>query len=109
MGYSLEYEYSVSQLPPGDYRYVKWWDGGPILRARPRQKDESENTRVAYISAKPIFPSFLIFVVPQLTPLLGFYGLTVFHHRGTKNIGYAWLRPCEGLVEQPHGHLSNQC
>ena len=28
--FSLEYKYSVTQLPPGDYYYVKWWDSGPI-------------------------------------------------------------------------------
>ena len=31
VGSSLEYEYSVTQLPPGGYQYVKWWDNGPIL------------------------------------------------------------------------------
>ena len=24
--------------------------------------------------------------------------MTVFNRRGTKNTGYAWLRPCNGLV-----------
>ena len=28
---SLEYKYSVTQSPPGDYIYVKWWDDGPVL------------------------------------------------------------------------------
>ena len=27
----LEYECSVTQFPPEDYRYVKWWEDGPIL------------------------------------------------------------------------------
>ena len=91
---SLEYEYSVTQSPPGDYRYVKWWDGGPILQADPRQKDESGSTWVAPISAKFMFPTFPEFLVPRLSPLPGFYGLTIFHQRGTKNTGYAWLSPC---------------
>ena len=26
---SLEYKYSVTESPPGDFVYVKWWDGGP--------------------------------------------------------------------------------
>ena len=37
--FRLEYECSVTQLHPGDYICVKWWDGGKILRAEPRQKD----------------------------------------------------------------------
>ena len=32
LGSSLEYEYSVTQSPPGDYIYVKGWDGGPGFR-----------------------------------------------------------------------------
>ena len=32
VGSSLEYEYSVTQSPPGDYIYVKGWDGGPGFR-----------------------------------------------------------------------------
>ena len=31
VGYSLEYKYSVTQFPPGDYIYVKWWDSGPVF------------------------------------------------------------------------------
>ena len=29
VGSSLKYKYSVTQSRPGDYIYVKWWDGGP--------------------------------------------------------------------------------
>ena len=65
----------------------------PILRAEPRQKDESGNIQVAPISAKPVFPAFPVFLVPQLSLLLGLGGLTVFRQRGTKNTGYAWLSP----------------
>ena len=32
LGSSLEYEDSVTQSPPGDYIYVKGWDGGPGFR-----------------------------------------------------------------------------
>ena len=93
MGSSLEYDYSVTQLLPGDYRYVKWWEGGPILRAELRQKDESGNTQVVPKGATPVFPSFPVFLVPQISSLPGFDGLTVFRQRGTKNTGYAWLSP----------------
>ena len=31
VGSSLEYKYSVTQLPPVDYVYVKWWGGGPVF------------------------------------------------------------------------------
>ena len=31
VGSRLEYEYSVTQLLPGNYIYVKWWDGGPVF------------------------------------------------------------------------------
>ena len=40
----LDDEYSVNQSPPGDFCYVNWWDGGPILRANPRQEYESVKT-----------------------------------------------------------------
>ena len=30
---SLEYEYSVTRSPPGDYSYIKWWDGGKYFQA----------------------------------------------------------------------------
>ena len=39
---SLEYKHSVTQSPPGDYIYVKWWDDGPVLRAMPSQETNSE-------------------------------------------------------------------
>ena len=32
LGSSLEYNCSVTQFTPGDYCYVKWWDGVPIWR-----------------------------------------------------------------------------
>ena len=59
MGSSIEYKYSLTQSTPGDYRYVKLWDSGPILQAEIMRKDESGNTQVALISAKPMFPAFL--------------------------------------------------
>ena len=97
------------QSPPGGYCYVKWWDGGPISQADPRQKYESGTTRVAPKGAAPVFPAFPVFLVPRIYPLPGFDGMTVFCQRGTKNTGYTWLRPCYGLVTQPHGRLSNRC
>ena len=114
MGSSLEYDCSVTQLLLGDYCYVKWWDGGPILqaepsRAEPRRNDESGNTRVAPKGATPVFSDFPVFLVPRLDPLPVFDGLTIFRQRGTKNTGYAWLIPHYSLVTQPHGRLSNPC
>ena len=44
VGSSLDDNYSVTQSPPGDYRYVKWWVGGPVLRADLRQADEGVKT-----------------------------------------------------------------
>ena len=89
LGSRLKYKYSVTQLSPGGYLYVNWWDGGQIVRAEPRQKDESGNTRVAHISRKPMFPNFPLFLVPRLSPLLGFACMTVLRQRGTINTGYA--------------------
>ena len=109
VGSSLEYKYSVTQSPPGDYFYVKWWDGGPILRANLRQRDKSRNSRVTSKDATPVFPDFPVFWGPRLSPLLGFVGLTVFRQRGAKNTGYVWLSPCYGLVTRPHGRLSKRC
>ena len=30
VGSSLDDKYSLTQSPPDDYYYVKWWDGGQI-------------------------------------------------------------------------------
>ena len=109
LGSSLEYKYSVTQFSPGYYCYVKWWDGGPIFWAKPRQKDESGNIWVAPKGATPMFPDFPIFLNPWIDPRPVFDDMTVFHQRGTKNIGYAWLGPCYGLVKWPRGCLSNRC
>ena len=107
--FSLEYEYSVTQSPPGDHCYVKWWDSGPISRAEPRRKDKSGNTRVASKDASPVFRTFPVFLVPRLDPLPVIDGTTIFLQRGTKNTVYAWLSPCYGLLTRPHGCLSNRC
>ena len=91
VGLSLVYipEIGWTQCPRG------WCLGGtPILQAEPRRKDESGNTRVAPKGATPVYPAFPVFLVPQIFPLPGFDGLTVFRQRGTKNIGFAWLSPC---------------
>ena len=48
VGSSLDDKYSVTQSLPGDYYYVKWWDGGTIPRARTkkaRNKNERRNWR----------------------------------------------------------------
>ena len=107
-GSSLEYECSVTQSLPGYYRYVKWWDGGPILQADPRRKDKSGNTGVAPKGTTPVFPDFPVFLVSRISPLPGFNSLVVFHQRGTKNTGCVCLRPCYLLVTRPHVRLSNQ-
>ena len=60
------------------------WRADFESRAEPRQKDESGNTRVAPKGATPVFPSFPVFIVPQLDPLLVFDGLSVFRLRGPK-------------------------
>ena len=39
LGSGPEYEYSVTQSPPGDYSYVKGWDGGPGFR-KPCRKSQ---------------------------------------------------------------------
>ena len=41
LGSRLEYKYSVTQLPPGDYGCVKWWYDGPVLQAEPRKSSRS--------------------------------------------------------------------
>ena len=41
VGSRLDYEYSVTQLTPGDYCCVKWWDDGPVSRAGPRKSEKS--------------------------------------------------------------------
>ena len=67
-------------------------------RFETKKKEESGNTRVAPKGATPMFPTFPVFLVPQLNtiPVLG--GLIVFCPKGTINTGYALLSPCYSLV-----------
>ena len=80
--------------------------GGTVLWSKMRQKDKSKNIWLALISVNPVFIAFPVFLVPWLSPLLGFGVLTVFHQRGTRNTGYSWFSPCYSLVTWPHGCLS---
>ena len=65
VGFSLEYECSVTQSPPGGYSYDKWWGDAPILRAKPsrggRLKVETLEGRI-----KALFPCF------RLSRIFGF-------------------------------------
>ena len=109
MGSICDYEYSVTQSMPGDYCYVKWWDGGPIPRAELRGEDKSgklEWRLKALPSCLQISPYFWF---PKISSLPRFDGLTVFCQRETKNTGYVWLIPCCVLFTRPHGCLSNRC
>ena len=58
----------------------------------------SGNTWVEPKVPTPVFLDFSIFLVPQLSPLPGFDGLTVLNYRGTKITGYTWISPCCGSV-----------
>ena len=78
----------------------------PISRSGMRRREKSENTGVLPIHGKPVFLDFPVFLVPQLSPLLGFDGLTVFCHRGTKNTDYALISPCYGFVKLENCLLS---
>ena len=98
VGYIIEYKYSVKQSPPGYYCYVKWWDVGTILWANPRWTDESKNTQVAPISTKSVFIAFPVFLVPQLSPLPGFGGLTLFHQRGDQKYRLCLDHPLLRLI-----------
>ena len=63
VGSSLEYEYSVTQLPPGDYIYVKWWEDGPgfAILAMPESQSGVETSswrqkvQVLFFPFSPIF------------------------------------------------------
>ena len=89
--YSLEYEHSVTQSPPGDYSYVKWWESGPILLAEPRTKVETLEWRLETLHLW--FPIYLHFLGFCIDLLLVFGGLTIFRQRGHRSIGYAWPSP----------------
>ena len=75
-GFSLEYDYSVTQSPPGYYSYDKWCYSGPNFRAKP-YKDGSGNSRVGPKGANPVFPYFPLLGGLQIYPLLGYTYLTV--------------------------------
>ena len=55
MGSSLEYDCSVIQSPPGDYLYVKWRDGGPVLRAEQRKVNKSVDFGAGGLTVSRIF------------------------------------------------------
>ena len=44
VGCTLDEKYSLTQLTPVDYRYVKRWDDGPVLQSEPRKSDKSGKT-----------------------------------------------------------------
>ena len=77
----------------GVHKSDAWVDTDFAIRAKARRKYNSGNTQVVPKGATPMFPTFPIFLVPRLDPLPVFDSLTIFHHRGTKNTGYAWLSP----------------
>ena len=81
-------------------------NGTPILRSKLRKKDKSGNIRVALKDATPLFLTFPVFLVSQLSLLPVFDGLNVFHHRGTRNIGYAYLIRCYGLVTKKFRYMN---
>ena len=61
MGSSLEYKYSVTQSPPGYYHYVKWWDGGTVLRVEPMKAGKGvEASSGAYRHRSRLFRFFRI-------------------------------------------------
>ena len=105
MGSSLDDKYSVTQLPPGDYYYVKWWGGGPILLAI--TKEARKKIPEWHLKAQLLcFYLSLYFGDsgnPESTFSHIFEGLTVFHQRVPKIQAMRGLGPCYGLVKWPHG------
>ena len=85
-----------------------WVDPNFASRADPRQNDKSGNTQVAPKGATPMFPTFPVFLVPRIDPLLVLDVLTVFSQRGTKNTDYTCLSPCYGLVTQSNSISHNK-
>ena len=63
---SLNGNYSVTQSPPVDYYYVKWWDGGPI----PRASTKKARTKVKYMSDAERRNSRVL-TVPRILGTLG--------------------------------------
>ena len=104
MGYSLDDNYSATQLPPGDYYYVKWWDGGPISRASNKEtRNKSERRKGRRKAQLPFFylsPYFGDSGNPDLTLFRIFEGMTVFHQKFPKIQAMLGLSPCYGLVKQ---------
>ena len=94
---SLEYECSVTQSLPGDYIYVKWWDGGPVFASLSEKANSKWKKFPGTKSKRSPFSPF--------SRLLGHGGLTVARFRpsleiGTKQTGYTGPAPYRGLIIQ---------
>ena len=109
VGSSLDDSYSVTQSPPGNYCYVKWWDGGPILRASTKARNEIESRKWRQRALLPCFCLSLYFGTPNSSLFRIFGGLAVFCQRGLKIQAMRGRSPCCGLVKRSHGRLSNRC
>ena len=80
LGFSLEYECSVTQSPKGYYFYVKGGTVGQFCepsRAEPRCKVESGDPRVMSKGTIPMFPSVSLFLVSRFDSFLSLDCLTV--------------------------------
>ena len=102
-----EYEYSATQLLPGDYIYVKWWDGGPVFASLAEKANQKWRNVFLALKGTSIRFSF--------SRIFGHGGLTVAHFRPSlaigpkqpKHTGYTGQYPCSGLVNQHNGRLYN--
>ena len=91
----------------GNYCYVKWWDGGPILPASTKARNESESHKWRQTALLPYFCLSLYFGTPNLALFRIFGGLAVFCQRGLKIQAMSGRSPFCGLVKQTHGRLSS--
>ena len=64
VGSSLDYEYSVTQSPPGGYCDVKWWDGRLVSRASTKARNKVKAVSGAERGATPVFLTFPVFWDP---------------------------------------------
>ena len=84
MGTILDEKYSVTQLLPGNYCYVKWGESGTIPRALYEAQGQNWKPLVVPKGFFPVFPTFPVFLGPDSTPLPFFDSLTIIRLRGPK-------------------------
>ena len=98
VGSSLEYEYSLTQFLPGDYRYVNWCDSGTILRPSRGERMKVRKLGWHLLAQNLSFLLSSYFWFPDF-PLLWVLTVWPYSVRGGGDTANVCLNPFYGLVK----------